>query len=103
MRRFKWRRFIYNGYEPDNYMWIEGNENEDGIVEPDNFLFSGRFNDGYMSLEIIRLSSGEFQHTLDDKITLCETLEIALSITPFFLISPDHFEDGPLIPVLNLD
>ncbi|NEP83913.1 MAG: hypothetical protein F6K39_40785 [Okeania sp. SIO3B3] len=93
-----WKRLLCNACEPDNILWIQGYE-DNNIIKADNFYFSGRFNDGDMSLDISKLDSGKFRFVLDGDITICDTLEDALSMMPSFLSSPDHFEDGKLIDI----
>ncbi len=96
-RKCYWRRYIYNGYEPDNVIIFYGVEFEGRFVA-DSLTFIGGFNDGAMNCSITKMDDGKYQAIVDRKETYHDSFEEAFwSRMPAYLTYPDHYEDGKIV------
>lgn len=98
-KRCYWRRYIYNGYEPDNVIVFDGIETENpGRFVADGLRFFGAFNDGAMNCSITRMDDGKYRAIVDSKETYHGSFEDAFwDGMPAYLTCPDHDEDGELV------
>ena len=73
-RKCYWRRYISNGYEPDNVIVFHGIETEtSGRFVADELTFFGCFSDGVMNCSINNMSDGTYQVIVDNEETFCDS------------------------------
>ncbi|MDJ0518893.1 MAG: hypothetical protein QNJ74_22425 [Trichodesmium sp. MO_231.B1] len=99
-RKCYWKRYIYNGYEPDNVITFYGIETDTPgrfVADGLSFFFCA-FNDGVMNCSITKMDDGKYRAIVDDKETYHDSFEDAFwDGMPAYLTHPDHDEDDKLI------
>lgn len=100
-----WRRYIYNGYEPENVIVLHGIETEKpGRFVADGLSFFGAFNDGAMNCSITRMGNGKYRAIVDRKETYHDSFEDAFwDEMPAYLTHPDHDEESKIVVYQEVD
>ncbi len=97
-RKCYWKRYIYNGYEPDHVIIFCGIETDTpGKFVADELTFFGGFNDGAMSCSVTNMGDGTYRVIVDDKEAFCDSFDDAWEKLPALLTYPDHYEESEVI------